>query len=102
MFKQFLVEEVKRSPVGWLSGLLLLPALASFRRRVDHRRYNGATLIGLRGVVVKSHGSADRFAFRHALARAAAEVSSQVLARIAERLAPMASFPAAVEAGVNG
>jgi len=101
MFKQFLVEELKRSPVGWLSGLLLLPALASFRRRVDHRRYNGATFIGLRGVVVKSHGSADRFAFRHALARAAAEVRSQVLDRIAQRLAVPAA-PAPLEAGVNG
>jgi glycerol-3-phosphate acyltransferase PlsX len=101
MFKQFLVEEVKRSPLGWLSGLVLLPALAGFRRRVDHRRYNGATFIGLRGVVVKSHGSADRFAFRHALARAAAEVKSEVLARISRRL-EVASFQVPLEAGVNG
>lgn len=103
MFRQYLLEEFKRSPVGWLSGLLMLPALARFRRRVDHRRYNGATLIGLRGVVVKSHGSADRFAFRHALERAAAEVRSEVLARIARRLAPAALGAAPVaEAGVNG
>ena len=101
MFKRFLVEEVKGSPLGWLSGLFLLPALAGFRRRVDHRRYNGATFIGLRGVVVKSHGSADRFAFRHALARAASEVNSEVLARIAQRLEP-GNVRAPLEAGVNG
>jgi glycerol-3-phosphate acyltransferase PlsX len=64
-----------------------LPALAAFRRRVDPRRYNGATLLGLKGVVVKSHGSADRLGFYHAIERAAEEVRGGVLERISARLA---------------
>jgi glycerol-3-phosphate acyltransferase PlsX len=50
--------------------LVAYPVLAAFKRRVDHRRYNGAALLGLRGLVFKSHGSADALAFEHALARA--------------------------------
>jgi hypothetical protein len=46
------------------------PVLARFKRRMDHRRYNGAALLGLRGLVFKSHGSADALAFEQALARA--------------------------------
>ena len=45
------------------------PVLRAFKRRVDPRRHNGATLIGLKGVVVKSHGSADALAFQHASAQ---------------------------------
>ena len=62
------------------------PALMAFKRRVDHRSYNGATLIGLRGIVVKSHGSADRFAFRRAIERALEEVESDVIAKLSQRL----------------
>ena len=57
-----------------------------FRRRVDHRRYNGAALLGLRGIVVKSHGSADRLAFATALERADAEVRHGLIARIGEEI----------------
>lgn len=49
---------------------------------MDHRRYNGAALLGLRGVVVKSHGSADAFSFSHALSRAATEVEHGLLGLI--------------------
>jgi glycerol-3-phosphate acyltransferase PlsX len=77
-----------------------LPALTSFKRRVDPRRYNGATLIGLKGVVIKSHGSADALAFRYALKKAYAEVTHAVLERITQRLAltpvPVSSAVAAV------
>jgi glycerol-3-phosphate acyltransferase PlsX len=59
----------------------------SFRGRIDPRRYNGATLVGLRGVVVKSHGGADVLAFTNAIARACAEVDRGVLDRIAQRIA---------------
>ena len=61
--------------------------LKNFKKRVDHRRYNGASLLGLKGVVVKSHGSADTFAFGYAIARAADTVRNGVLARITERMA---------------
>jgi glycerol-3-phosphate acyltransferase PlsX len=70
--------------------------LRAFRDRLDHRRYNGASLLGLRGIVIKSHGSADVFAFSQALARAVDEVRNSVPQRIAERMAllqPRAALP---------
>jgi glycerol-3-phosphate acyltransferase PlsX len=57
------------------SAAVSYPVIKRFRRRVDHRRYNGAALLGLKGIVVKSHGSADRLAFSTALKRAASEAS---------------------------
>ena len=82
MLGSFLREEFTRSIFAKLCALVALPVIARFRRRVDHRRYNGATFVGLRGVVVKSHGSADSYAFQRALERAAEEVRNDVLARI--------------------
>ncbi len=87
MMGTFLREEFTRTPLRRLAALFAWPAIRAFRRRVDPRRYNGATLLGLRGVVVKSHGSADVFAFCRAIERAAEEVGSGVLERITERLA---------------
>jgi glycerol-3-phosphate acyltransferase PlsX len=86
MIEHFLREELTRNPLRKAAAMLAFPALAAFRRRVDPRRYNGATLLGLRGVVVKSHGSADRIGFCRAIERAADEVRGDVLDRIAERL----------------
>jgi len=82
MLGSFLREEFTRSIFAKLCALVALPVITRFRRRVDHRRYNGATLLGLRGIVVKSHGSADSYAFGRALERAAEEVRHGVLARI--------------------
>jgi glycerol-3-phosphate acyltransferase PlsX len=87
MLGTFLREEFTRSLLRKLAALVAYPVIAAFRRRVDHRRYNGATLLGLRGIVVKSHGSADRFAFCRALERAAEEARLGIVARLAERLA---------------
>jgi phosphate acyltransferase len=84
----FLREEFSRNLLTKFAALVAAPVLAAFKRRVDHRWYNGATLLGLRGVVVKSHGSADRFAFRRALERALDEVENDVIARIAQRFHP--------------
>jgi glycerol-3-phosphate acyltransferase PlsX len=89
MLADFLREEFTRNPGRKLLALFALPVLAAFKRRVDPRRYNGATLIGLKGVVVKSHGHADVLAFRYALKKAYAEVAHGVLERIAQRLAAM-------------
>jgi glycerol-3-phosphate acyltransferase PlsX len=66
--------------------------LNAFRRRFDHRRYNGATLVGLRGIVVKSHGSADAFAFEQAIHRAFEEARNGLLERIASRLSASAMY----------
>jgi glycerol-3-phosphate acyltransferase PlsX len=87
MVERFLRDELTRNPFRKLAALAALPALAAFRRRVDPRRYNGATLLGLKGVVVKSHGSADRLGFYYAIERAAEEVRGDVLERISARLA---------------
>jgi glycerol-3-phosphate acyltransferase PlsX len=66
--------------------LIAMPVINAFKRRVDPRRYNGASLLGLRGIVVKSHGAADSFAFAQAIERAAEEVQNGVARRIGERV----------------
>jgi len=86
MLGDFLKEEYTRSPLTRLAALISMPVIKRFRRRVDHRRYNGAALLGLRGIVVKSHGSADRLAFATALARANSEVSHGLVDRIGEEI----------------
>jgi phosphate acyltransferase len=79
-------EEFSRSALTKMAALIAMPVLRAFRDRLDHRRYNGASLLGLRGIVIKSHGSADAFAFSQALARAVDEVRNSVPQRIAERM----------------
>jgi glycerol-3-phosphate acyltransferase PlsX len=83
----FLREEFDRNLLTRLAAILAWPVLSAFKRRVDPGRYNGASLLGLRGVVVKSHGSADLPAFGFALDRAAEEVRNDVLGRISNQLA---------------
>ena len=95
MLYQFLRAEFTRNALTRLSAGFAYPALRAFKRRVDPRRYNGATLIGLRGVVVKSHGSADELAFRYALRKAYTEAREGVLDKIAQRMAAMPASPAA-------
>jgi glycerol-3-phosphate acyltransferase PlsX len=87
MLADYLREEFTGTVVRRALSLFALPMLKSFKRRVDPRRYNGATLIGLKGVVIKSHGGADTLAFRYALKKAYAEVANHVLEGIAQRLA---------------
>jgi len=92
MLRAFLREEFGRSWLTRLSALLAWPVLNAFRRRVDHRRYNGASLLGLRGIVVKSHGSADILGFRCAIERAAEEARHGLIERITahvEKLTPV-------------
>lgn len=89
MLSTFLREEFSRNWLAKLMALVALPALKRFKRRVDHRRYNGAALLGLRGVVVKSHGSADAFAFEQAIARAADAAANRLIERISERMESM-------------
>ena len=87
MLATYLREEFGRNALTRLAGLVALPVIKSFKNRVDHRRYNGASLLGLRGIVVKSHGSSDAFGFEFAIRRAAEEARSGVLGHIAERMA---------------
>jgi phosphate acyltransferase len=89
MMSKGLREEFARTPLTRLSALAAMPVLRAFRNRMDHRRYNGASLLGLRGIVIKSHGSADRYAFGQALERAMEEVRDGVPQRIEQRMAQM-------------
>ena len=87
MLYEFLRIEFTRNIATRLAAAIAYPVLMSFKRRIDPRRYNGATLVGLKGVVVKSHGGADVFAFTNAIKRAYAEVEHGVLDKIAQRIA---------------
>jgi glycerol-3-phosphate acyltransferase PlsX len=91
MLYAFLKAEFTRGPLTKLSALVAYPVLSAFRRRIDPRRYNGATLVGLKGVVVKSHGGTDALGFQRAIEKAHAEVAEGVLDRIAGRMAAMPS-----------
>jgi glycerol-3-phosphate acyltransferase PlsX len=84
-----LKDEFSKSWLSKLTALIAMPVLKSFKQRFDHRRYNGASLLGLRGIVVKSHGSADAFAFGFALDRAAEAARQKLPSMIAARMAAM-------------
>ena len=86
MMGSFLKKEFTQNWATRLLALAARPLLKRFARRVDHRRYNGAALLGLRGIVFKSHGSADAYAFRHALERAAEAASRGLNQRISQAL----------------
>jgi glycerol-3-phosphate acyltransferase PlsX len=86
MLTAMLREEFTRNMFTRAAALCAMPVLRSFKKRVDHRRYNGASLLGLRGIVVKSHGSADVYSFGCAIERAAEEVRNRVLHRISQRM----------------
>ena len=85
MVRSYIREEFMRSILTRLVGAIVMPVLHAFRRRLDPRRFNGATLLGLRGIVVKSHGSADVFGFARAIERALEEVRNEVLHRLIRR-----------------
>jgi glycerol-3-phosphate acyltransferase PlsX len=89
MMSRNLKEEFARTALTRLSALAAMPVLRAFRDRMDHRRYNGASLLGLKGIVIKSHGSADVYAFGQALERAVEEVRNEVPQRIERRMAQM-------------
>jgi len=86
MIVAFLRQEFSRSPWRKLSALFAMPVLKAMRARMDPGNYNGACLLGLKGIVIKSHGSADVHAFGRALARAADTVRNDVVQRIARQM----------------
>ena len=86
MLSDFIRQEFTRNPLTKLAALVAMPVLNHFKARVDPRRYNGAALLGLRGLVFKSHGSADAFAFEHALVRAYDAARNRLLARVHDRI----------------
>ena len=86
MMGKFLTQEFKRNWLTKMMALGAMPVLKAFKRRLDPRRYNGASFLGLRGIVVKSHGGADSLAFNNAIHVALEEARSGVLRRITEQL----------------
>lgn len=86
-----LKEEFSRSLLTKLAALISMPVLKAFKQRFDHRAYNGAGLLGLNGIVFKSHGSADAYAFRCALDRAAEAARNGLTDKIVSRMAAMAA-----------
>jgi glycerol-3-phosphate acyltransferase PlsX len=87
MIGGFLKAEFSRNIFTKISAIVAYPVLSAFKNRVDHRRYNGAALLGLRGLVFKSHGSADELAFENALDRAYDAARNNLLDRVQVRIA---------------
>lgn len=88
MISYYLKQEFKRTILGKLIGLMAMPILNAFKDRIDWRRYNGASLLGLKGIVIKSHGSADAKAFANAIEVAMIEVRKNVPHMIEDHLEP--------------
>jgi glycerol-3-phosphate acyltransferase PlsX len=86
MLSEFIRQEFTRTVFSRVAAIVALPVLRHFKARVDPRRYNGAALLGLRGLVFKSHGSADAFAFEHALHRAYDAARNDLLERVHARI----------------
>lgn len=86
MISHYMKQEFKRNLFTKLAGLIALPVLASFQRKIDPRRYNGASFIGLQGIVIKSHGGADTIAFGNAINEALLEIQKDVPQRIGTQL----------------
>jgi phosphate acyltransferase len=79
-------EEYQKNIFRKVMALISLPAINGFKKRLDHRQYNGAALLGLRGIVVKSHGSADAYGFNRAILRAKSEAEHGLLASISAEI----------------
>ena len=86
MLSEIAREELTRGLFSKLGALLARPALRALRDRADPRSYNGASLVGLRGIVIKSHGSADSLSFEHAIEVALLEIEKAVPERISHLL----------------
>jgi glycerol-3-phosphate acyltransferase PlsX len=82
----FMKEEFNRNALTRIAGLVAMPVLKALRARLDPRSYNGGSFVGLRGIVVKSHGSADSYSFYNAVMAAEAAVEENVPERIEARL----------------
>ena len=86
MISHYMKQEFKRNPLKMLAGIIATPVLRAFKKRIDPRAYNGASFLGLQGIVVKSHGGADEFAFGKAIMVAKQEVISDVPSLINQKL----------------
>ncbi|UJF24089.1 phosphate acyltransferase PlsX [Suttonella sp. R2A3] len=87
----------KRNPFTLFAGLVALPVFKSLRKTVDPRTYNGASLLGLQGIVIKSHGNADAYAFANAINIARLEIENGVIGRIGQHLQQLADAHSTTE-----
>ena len=100
MLYSFIRQEFTRNAFTRIAAVAALPVLNRFKARVDHRRYNGAALLGLRGLVFKSHGSADAYGFEQALNRAYDAARNRLLDRVHDRIvATLAAMPTVARGG---
>lgn len=98
MFGTFLKAEFSRNILTKMAAIAAYSVLNAFKNRFDHRRYNGAALLGLRGLVFKSHGSADSLSFGNALNRAYDAARNNLLDRVQVRVAKAAPLLAVADA----
>ncbi len=82
MVKHYLMESFNKNLYSKIIYLFTYPVLKYFKSAFDHRVYNGATLLGLNGIVIKSHGSADAFGFFHAIKEARIEAKAKIIDKI--------------------
>ena len=87
MIGNFIKAEFSRTFFTKIGAIFAYPVISAFKKRMDYRRYNGAALLGLRGLVFKSHGSADAFAFEQALCRAYDAAHNGLLDKVRQRIA---------------
>ncbi|MCU7835530.1 MAG: phosphate acyltransferase PlsX [gamma proteobacterium symbiont of Taylorina sp.] len=86
MITFYMKHEFNRNWLTKLAALIAMPVLNSFKSKLDTRKYNGASLLGLKGIVIKSHGSADIISYSQAIKVAIAEVDNNVPQRISKVL----------------
>jgi len=89
LISYYMKEEFKRGLYNKLAGLIALPVLKAFRKRIDPGAYNGASLLGLKGIVIKSHGGADVNAYANAIEIAVLEVQKSVPQQIQQHIQPL-------------
>jgi len=91
MISHYVKQSFNKNLWTRFAALISLPILNNLRKKIDPRRYNGASLLGLRGIVIKSHGSADVLSFTYALKEAIIEVQKNVPSQINHILATLLS-----------
>ena len=89
LISYYMKEEFKRGLYNKLAGLVALPVLKAFKKRIDPGAYNGASLLGLKGIVIKSHGGADVNAYTNAIEIAVLEVQKSVPQQIQQHIQPL-------------
>ncbi len=89
LISYYMKQEFKQGLYNKLAGLIALPVISAFRKRIDPRAYNGASLLGLKGIVIKSHGSADINAYANAIDIAVLEVDKSVPEQIQQHIQPL-------------